>query len=87
MNNLRKAFIMLSAAITMNALGLGPAEARSEKSKSPPEKGKAEPEAKRKAKKPVVQVRKARRRPADFDPDLSMPAGTAYDVIASRDLD
>ena len=83
MDNVRKAFVMLSAAVTMTALGTSAAEAGAR----PPDTGKRVDKGKAKSKKKVKRVKRVkRRRPADFDPDLSMPAGTAYDVISRNDL-
>jgi len=84
MDNVRKAFVMLSAAVTMTALGTSAVEAGA----PPPSKGKRvdKNKAKSKAKSKKRVKRGKRRRPADFDPDLSMPAGTAYDVISRHDL-
>ncbi len=87
MENLRKAFIMLSAAIVMDSLATGEALADPTPMGV---KGKGKKVTKKKkvkrSKKRVKKVKKAKRRPTQFDPDLSMPAGTAYDVIRSEDL-
>ena len=81
----RKAFVMLSAAVTMTMMGTAAAEAGARP--APPSKGKIKKNKKKKAKRgKVKRVRRAKRRPSDFDPDLGMPAGTAYDVIKSTDL-
>ena len=84
MDNVRKAFIMLSAAVTMTALGTSAVEAGAR----PPDKNKGVDKGKQKNKKKVKRVKRGkRRRPGDFDRDLAMPAGTAYDVINRDDLD
>jgi hypothetical protein len=80
MSSLKKTFVLLSAAIAMSSLD-GEADA-AKAQPAPSEKDKvkkAEGQKKR-----VAKHRKARRRPADWDMDFGMPAGTAYDVI-SRD--
>ena len=83
MDNVRKAFVMLSAALTMTALGTSAVEAGAR----PPSKGKRVDKSKAKSKKRVKRVKRVKRkRPADFDSDLAMPAGTAYDVISRDDL-
>jgi len=83
MDQARKAFVMLAAAVTMTSLGTAAAQAST--SKAPP-KGKQVKKQAKAEKGKVDRVQRARRRPADFDPDLSMPAGTAYDVIQEADL-
>ena len=84
MNEARKAFVMLSAAVTMTSLGTAAAEAGMKK--APPPKGKQVKKQAKAKKGKVKKIRRARRRPADFDPDFGMPAGTAYDVIEGTDL-
>lgn len=86
MENLRKAFIMLSAAIIMDTMATDVAQADTTPLGDKGKKGKVSKTKKKKAKKRVKKVKKGRRRPAPFDPDLSMPAGTAYDVIGRQDL-
>lgn len=84
MKSAHKAFVMLSAAVTMTMLGTAAAEAGG---KAPPSgKGKIKAKNKKTKRGKVKKVRRAKRRPSDFDPDLSMPAGTAYDVIQADDL-
>jgi len=88
MEQVRKAFIMLSAAVTMSALaadGVQAAEQPTPAGKAPPKEGEVK-KKKQKAKKRVKRVKRARKRPADFDRDVGMPAGTLYDVIAREDL-
>ncbi len=88
MRELRKVFVLLSAAIGME--GVLAAEAlAAEGAADRPKNGKADKakeKAKAKEKERVGKVRKARRRPADRDEDFGMPAGTLYDVIAKEDL-
>jgi hypothetical protein len=39
------------------------------------------------AKPPKTRVKRvARKRPAESDPDLSMPAGSLYDVVGQEDI-
>ncbi|MBU2552796.1 MAG: hypothetical protein KKB20_30575 [Proteobacteria bacterium] len=88
MEQLRKAFIMLSAALTASALaadGVQAAAAAAGKA-PPPRKGEVKKKEQARGKKRVKRVRPARRRPSDFEPDLGMPAGTLYDVIDREDL-
>jgi hypothetical protein len=82
MNELRKAFVMLSAAIAMG--GLPAAAGASTKGKAP--KNGVDGDQQPQKKKRVVKVKKAKRRPSEFDPDLGMPSGTAYDVIERADI-
>ena len=86
MENLRKAFIMLSAAIVMDSLATGEALADPTPLGVKGKGKKVTKKKTKKSKKRVKKVKKAKRRPTFFDPDLSMPAGTAYDVIRSEDL-
>ncbi|MBU2552795.1 MAG: hypothetical protein KKB20_30570 [Proteobacteria bacterium] len=88
MDNVRKAFVMLSAALTMSALGTAAAAGAAPPARKGKDKGKVAVKKQEQArgKKRIKRVKPARRRPADFDPDLSMPAGTAYDVINGGDL-
>lgn len=86
MENLRKAFIMLSAAIIMDTMATDAAHADTTPLGQKGKKGKVTKKKQKKSKKRVKKVKKARRRPTHFEPDLSMPAGTAYDVIGSEDL-
>lgn len=87
MENLRKAFIMLSAAIVMDAMATDVVHAGvPAPNKKGKDKGKVSKNKKKKAQKRVKKVKRARRRPSWGDPDLGMPAGTAYDVIARQDL-
>jgi hypothetical protein len=80
MQEVRKAFVMLSAALAMGALSVEEATALKSKSKSPD--GDKVEKGKEGSKQRVKKVRRARRRPADWDADLGMPAGTLYDVLA-----
>lgn len=89
MEQVRKAFIMLSAAVTMSALaadGLQAAAQPTPAGKAPPKKGEVKKKKKQRAKKRVKRIKRARKRPADFDRDVGMPAGTLYDVIHRDDL-
>lgn len=86
MENLRKAFIMLGAAIMMSSVSTDAVEAGTKKKVRKPGKGKVTKNKKVQKKKRVKRVRRGRRRPVEFEPDLGMPAGTLYDVICSRDL-
>ena len=87
MENLRKAFIMLGAAIMINAAAPDAVEAGGKKKvKKPNGKGKVQRGKKANKKKRVKRVKRARRRPTEFEPDLGMPAGTLYDVIGLGDL-
>lgn len=83
MEQVHKAFVLLSAAVTMSALGTAAAEAASKKA---PGKGKQVKKARKGKKGKVKRVRRARKRPGEFRPDLGMPAGTLYDVISHEDL-
>ena len=86
MRELRKVFVLLSAAIGMEGL-LAAESLAAEGAADAPKNGKADKsKAKAKAKERVGKVRKARRRPSDRDDDFGMPAGTLYDVIAKEDL-
>ncbi len=88
MDNFGKAMTMLAAAITMNALGTQAALAGVKK-KVKKDSGKskvAKQKAKAKSKKRVKRVKKARQQPEERRPELSMPAGTLYDVVAARDI-
>ncbi len=88
MDDFRKTMIMLSAAATMSALGTQAAIAgQKAKKKGPEGKDKVQrTKGKKAAKKKVKRVKKARRRAPRVNPEFSMPAGTAYDVVARRDL-
>ena len=80
MTSLRKTFILLSAAIAM-----GPLAGQASAGEAPSEKDKVK-SGEAKKKKHVAKQRRARKRPADFDDDFGMPAGTAYDVMSRSDL-
>ena len=90
----KKASVMATAAMVASALGTqataaGAAEpARSSAADAlgggEPDPGQ-DPDQDGK-KKPVKKVKKAKKRPVERDPDLSMPAGTAYDVIDRGDI-
>jgi hypothetical protein len=43
-------------------------------------------EDKAKKNKKVKRQKKAKKKARDFEPDFSMPAGTAYDVISRSDI-
>ena len=86
MENLRKAFIMLGAAIMMNAMSTDAVEAGTKKKVRKPGKGEVTRNKKVQKKKRVKRVKKGRRRPGEFEPDLGMPAGTLYDMISVRDV-
>jgi hypothetical protein len=83
MTNLRKSFILLSAAITLG--NLEQAQAAAGKPSAPNEQrtasAKKAGERQRVSKQP-----RAQRRPIDSDFNLGMPAGSAYDVLARSDL-
>lgn len=85
MENVRKAFIMLSAAITMGAAGCQVAQAGDRPGKAPGKK-KVQKTKKSKAKKRVKRVKRARKKRVEFSPELGMPAGTLYDVIRRQDI-
>jgi hypothetical protein len=85
MTNLRKSFILLSAAITMG--NLEQAQAAGQKN-TPPSQTKQNAAG---ARQVVTQERvskrpKASRRNAEPDFNLGMPAGFAYDVVSRREL-
>ena len=84
MENLRKAFIMLGAAIMINTVAADAAEADDKEKVRKPGKGKVTKKKEAQKKKRVKRVEGTRRRPRDHD--LGMPAGTLYDVIQARDL-
>lgn len=87
MENLRKAFIMLGAAIMMNAVSTDAVEAGTKKKVRKPGKGKVVKGKKKvQKKKRVKRVKRGRRKPVEFEPDLGMPAGTLYDVVSAGDL-
>ncbi len=87
MENLRKAFVMLGAAIMMSTAAADPADAGTRKKVKKPGKGKVGKSKKKKVKKKrVKRVRRGRKRPVEIEPDLGMPAGTLYDVIRAQDL-
>ena len=86
MENLRKAFVMLGAAIMMNGAAADPADAGVKKKVKKPGEGKVSKAKKKVKKKRVKRVRRARKRPVEIEPDRGMPAGTLYDVIRQQDL-
>ncbi len=88
MDDFRKTLIMLSAAATMSALGTQAAMAGGKRAKKAPAgKDKVErTKGKKVTKKKVKRVKRARKRAPRNSHDFAMPAGTAYDVISSRDL-
>lgn len=87
--NVRKAMIMASAAMAINALAT-PADASPVDSDAEAiaakTKGKTVKKAPKKPKKKRV-TRGKKRRPRFPDDGFSMPAGTLYDVIGRSDLD
>jgi hypothetical protein len=86
MRDVQKAFVMLSAAITMGAFAGGTVEAKSKAGKGPDrDTADKDKQDKQDKKKRVNKVKRARKRPADWDADLGMPAGTLYDVITLED--
>ncbi len=82
MSPLKKTFVMLSAAVAMSALDQ---EADAAKTQAPSDKDSVKSNDTQK-KKRVVKRKAARKRPADWDMDFAMPAGTAYDVISRREI-
>ena len=77
----RRASAALTVALAVNGLACADDKPAAEAKKVQPA-----PDADKQQKPPVVKDGKASRKPGDFDPDLSMPAGTKYDVIRRRDL-
>lgn len=87
MDDLRKTLIMLSAAATMTTLGTDAAIAGQKGKKKPADKDRVQrTKGKKEARKRVKRVKRARRRAPRVAPDLTMPAGTLYDVLAREDL-
>lgn len=91
MSQLRKAFVMLAAAITAESFAAqvqaGESEAKAKAKASKEARPAAAPKRAAPAeKKPVAKQERARRRPSDMDMDFGMPAGSAYDVISHDDV-
>lgn len=95
MENLRKAFVMLSAAISMDALATTEAEAGkpadADKGKppaeaKPPKDSKDNDKGEQSRRKRVRPLPRPDRGDSFGDPDLGMPAGTLYDVIGGDDV-
>jgi hypothetical protein len=85
MTNLRKSFILLSAAITMGNLQ----QAQAGKAKKAPSSETKQDTAGAKqseTQKRVDKEPKASKRNADRDVFLGMPAGTLYDVVTRSEL-
>jgi hypothetical protein len=85
MTNLRKSFILLSAAITMGNLERAQAAAKNDAQPAEAKQGAAD--AKQAGQQERVSKKaKASRRAPERDFNLGMPAGSAYDVVSSSDL-
>ena len=87
MTKAKSAAIMAAAAVVASALECDVARAESAAPPADPPKptGKARP-GKAEQKQPVKKVEAAKKRPVERDPDLGMPAGTAYDVMRHEDV-
>jgi hypothetical protein len=83
MTNLRKSFILLSAAITMGNLEQAQASAKKQSAQDEQKVAGAEKNGERQR---VSKQKKAHRRPIDSDFNLGMPSGSAYDVISRAQL-
>jgi hypothetical protein len=83
MTNVRKSFILLSAAITMGNLEQSQAAEKKQAAQEEQKTAGAEKIGKRQR---VSKQPRAQRRPMDGDFNLSMPSGSAYDVLSRSDL-
>ena len=83
----KTAAIMAAAAMVASTLTSGGARAEgSAPSADPPKKASKEKGSKAEQKRPVKPVAAAKKRPVERDPDVGMPAGTAYDVMRHGDV-
>ena len=90
MSRARKVGVVLTGALTVGGLA---AAALAQNQAAQPTTTDAKADAVDDAKKPdkqkapkATKVEKAKKRPVESDPDLGMPAGTAYDVLCRDDI-
>lgn len=89
MEQLRKAFVMVSAAIMASQLGTKAscASTTADDGDNNDAQRLGESGSKQEKKKPAKRAKDdKKRRPPEWEPDLNMPAGTAYDVIDRDDV-
>ena len=87
MKKATKATLAVSAAIAAGGLVAANARGEIDKPKPPPEKADAGVSAADpQSQSGVVKLKKAKRPSTENDMELSMPAGTLYDVICRDDL-
>ncbi len=87
MTKAKSVAIMAAAAVAASALAseLARAEGAAPTADPPKPTSKARG-SKVEKKQPVKKVEAAKKRPIERDPDLGMPAGTAYDVMRHEDV-